>query len=122
MGSTIVNIVLGLILVLGIYSMFRPVKGMQTLGAEQFKKRLAENKTAILLDVREVQEFKSGSIPRAKNMPLSQIKARLNEIPLDKEVFVFCKSGVRSKRAAAILSANGHRTIINLQGGIMSWR
>jgi rhodanese-related sulfurtransferase len=121
-ATTIVNILLGAFLVWSIYRMVAPVKGMTTLNAGQFKERLHANKGALLIDVREVNEFKGGSIPKAVNIPLSQLKSRMNEIPMDKEVFVFCKSGMRSKKAAAMISAKGHRQIVNLQGGIMSWK
>jgi rhodanese-related sulfurtransferase len=118
----IFNLALGVFVIWMVYNMVRPIKGMTSLGAAEFKKRLAENKSAMLIDVREPHEFRGGSIPKAVNMPLSSLRGELSKIPMDREVFVYCKSGMRSKKAAALISKAGHRHIYNLQGGIMSWK
>jgi rhodanese-related sulfurtransferase len=121
-GSMIFNLALGVFVAWMVYNMLRPIKGMTSLGAAEFKKRLSENKSAMLIDVREPHEFRGGSIPKAVNMPLSSLRSQLANIPMDREVFIYCKSGLRSKKAAALISKAGHRQIINLQGGILSWK
>jgi rhodanese-related sulfurtransferase len=46
----------------------------------------------------------------------------LSEIPKDKSVYLYCRSGMRSKQAARILQKNGFHEIAHLQGGMMSWK
>lgn len=109
-----------LLLIIGwfIYSQFVPVKGLRNLNAEQFKKEIQGNR---LIDVREVHEFKQGHIPGAVNIPLSQVRRRLDEIPKDSPVYLYCKSGMRSKQAGKVLSKNGFCHLAHLSGGIMAW-
>lgn len=101
-----------------VYKQFAPVKGLRNLNAEQFKK---ESKGQRLIDVREVHEFKQGHIAGAINIPLRQIQTRLAEIPKDSPVFLYCRSGMRSKQAGRILSRKGYRNVAHLNGGIMAW-
>lgn len=101
-----------------LYKRFVPVKGMRNLNLQQFK---SEYKGHRLVDVREAQEFKQGHIAGAVNIPLSQIERRLNEIPKDKPVYLYCRSGMRSKQAAKLLSRHGYNQIAQLNGGISVW-
>ncbi|MEG6615197.1 rhodanese-like domain-containing protein [Peptococcaceae bacterium 1198_IL3148] len=108
---------LGVILLL----QFTPVRGLRTLTGQLFKQELKQNENNILIDVREPAEYQEGYISGAINIPLSQFKARINEISPDKPIFLYCRSGHRSKRAARIMSKNGFENIVHLQGGIRSW-
>ncbi|MCZ8513690.1 rhodanese-like domain-containing protein [Paenibacillus filicis] len=105
-----------------VYSRFAGVKGLKNLMPDQFHNELKTNQNKILIDVREPIEVKQGYIAGAKNIPLSQIKNRLHEIPKDKRVFLYCRSGMRSKQAARILQKNGFHDLAHLQGGVMSWK
>lgn len=100
------------------YRRFAPVKGLRTLNAEQFEK---ESKGQRMIDVREVHEFRQGHLPGAINIPLSQLRSRLSEIPKDRPVFLYCRSGMRSRQAGRILSRYGHRHVAHLNGGMMAW-
>ena len=73
----------------------------------------------ILLDVRSSSEFLNGHIKGAKNIPLSEIKERIDELK-DKNQFIIthCASGIRSQNAKMILSSKGYQNVIN--GG--GWR
>ena len=73
---------------------------------------------AVLLDVREEDEFRAGHIPGAVNQPLSAIGQIA--VPKDKALFVYCLRGTRSKRAAGILKKMGYRA--KSIGGIMSYQ
>ncbi|MED4602021.1 rhodanese-like domain-containing protein [Paenibacillus validus] len=100
------------------YKQFTPVKGLRNLQLREFKEEYKGNK---LIDVRESREYTRGYIPGAVNIPLSQLKQRLGEIPKDKPVYLYCQSGMRSKQAGKILSNNGYGQIAHLTGGIMAW-
>ncbi len=70
----------------------------------------------LLLDVRTVEEFGSGSIPGARCVPVDDLRGRLLELPREKELLVFCEVGQRGYVAARLLSQHGFR-VRNLSGG-----
>ncbi len=111
--------VLVLLVLWFLYKMFYPVKGLKTLQAGEFAE---QSKGQLIVDVREVHEYKRGHLVKAVNVPLSQFKSRLAEIPKDKPVYLYCQSGMRSKQAASQLSANGYTEVYHLQGGILTWK
>ncbi|UUZ90766.1 rhodanese-like domain-containing protein [Paenibacillus sp. P25] len=84
-------------------------------------KELEGSKQTVLIDVRELGEFKGGHIQGAKNIPLSQLNRRLGEIPKDRDLLLYCRSGMRSKSAARILMKNGFTRLAHLRGGISAW-
>ncbi|WP_460319983.1 rhodanese-like domain-containing protein [Paenibacillus sp. YSY-4.3] len=83
---------------------------------------MQSSKDRVVIDVRETSEYMRGHIPDAKNIPLSQLQGRLGEIPQNKDLLLYCQSGMRSKNAARILSKNGYSRLSHLAGGISSWR
>ena len=79
---------------------------------------LVENK-AYILDVREVGEYKAGHISGSKNIPLSDLWNRMNEIPKNKPVYIHCRSGQRSYYALKYLKGHGYKDIYNISGGFL---
>ncbi len=121
MGKTIFYIVLGIVVIWFIYSRFSPVTGLQELHASDFQKELLDSKNMILIDVREKAEVQQGFIAGAVHIPLGQLANRLNEVPKDKKVMLYCRSGSRSRQAAKVLLDNGYEQVTHLQGGILAW-
>jgi NADPH-dependent 2,4-dienoyl-CoA reductase/sulfur reductase-like enzyme/rhodanese-related sulfurtransferase len=76
---------------------------------------------AFLLDVREPAEFHSGCLDGAVNIPLGQLRDRMNELPNDREIWVNCGVGQRSYYACRLLSQHGFR-VCNLSGGYHTYR
>jgi rhodanese-related sulfurtransferase len=74
---------------------------------------------AVLLDVREDDEFAAGHAPGALHVPLGEVPARAGELPED-EVFVLCRAGGRATRAAQWLQANGYDAVV-VEGGTGAW-
>lgn len=104
--------------------MFQILKGMinkqyEDITAQEVQ-NIYNNKNIQIIDVREPHEFSFGHIPNSKLLPLGQIDLRLKELDKEKEIIVVCASGMRSSRAARILSANGYK-VKNLLGGMGSW-
>lgn len=64
------------------------------------------NQDAFLVDVREPSEFASGSVKGATNIPLGTIASEINQFKNKKNIIVFCRSGMRSGQAKAILETN----------------
>lgn len=75
---------------------------------------------AVMLDVREPVEWRAGHAVRARHIPLGQLAARLAEVPADRPVITVCRSGARSRQAAALLAREG-RQVHNLTGGLRAW-
>ncbi|OPH54825.1 sulfurtransferase [Paenibacillus ferrarius] len=120
--KSLFNIVAFAFLVWFIYSRFAPVKGLKHLSSDQFEEELKTNRQAVLIDVREPGEVKQGYIPGAINIPLTQMKKRVGEIKSKEHVYLYCRSGMRSKQAAKILRGQGFNEVSHLQGGMMSWK
>ena len=74
---------------------------------------------AFIVDVREEDEYENGHIINAKNIPLSQIRDRLDEIPKDRPVYLHCRSAQRSYNACLALKHLGFNNIYNIAGGFM---
>ncbi|MCY9694212.1 rhodanese-like domain-containing protein [Paenibacillus alginolyticus] len=120
-SSTVINLIVIILVIWFVYTRFGPTKGLRTLKEGEFRKEIENSPNKLLVDVREPGEFKGGFIPGARNIPLSQINGRLAEIPKDRDVLLYCRSGMRSKNAARILRKNGYTKLAHLQGGIGAW-
>lgn len=76
---------------------------------------------AVIVDVREQNEFDQVRIPGAALLPLSTFAARFEELPRDRPLLVMCASGNRSQAATAHLLRNGWTDVVNVSGGITAW-
>jgi len=78
----------------------------------------------LVLDVRNEEEFASGHLPNAKNIPLTDLNNRIKEIEKSKNTVVItvCAQGVRSSNAAALLSKAGFTQVFSLEGGTEAWK
>ena len=74
-----------------------------------------------VLDVRSPEEFREGHVPGAVNVPYDQIAARIAEVPKDKDVVLYCRSGRRAGIAADVLAANGYTRLSHLEGDMPAW-
>ncbi len=77
--------------------------------------------THILIDVRTPAEFAGGHIAGAINIPVDDLAARLDSVPRDRPVVVYCRSGNRSATAARVLANAGFDPIYDM-GGIIAWQ
>jgi len=74
--------------------------------------------SAFLLDVRSAEEFATGHLPGASNIPHTELRARLNDVPPGASVRVYCASGFRSYLALRVLRQHGWADIASLSGGL----
>jgi NADPH-dependent 2,4-dienoyl-CoA reductase/sulfur reductase-like enzyme/peroxiredoxin family protein/TusA-related sulfurtransferase/rhodanese-related sulfurtransferase len=80
-----------------------------------------KERKAFFLDVRSAQEFELGSLPGAVNIPHTEIRSRLAEIPRDRPILVNCAIGLRGYLAERVLRLNGYADVGNLTGGYRTW-
>lgn len=81
-------------------------------------RELVENGECII-DVREKHEFQAGHLKGAKNIPLSQLRQRMEEIPRDVPVYLHCRTGQRSYNAVCCLQGNGFQNVWNVSGSFL---
>ncbi|NOT84482.1 MAG: rhodanese-like domain-containing protein [Methylococcaceae bacterium] len=84
---------------------------------------LFNDKKAVIIDVREDDEWQEKHIPGALHIPLAQLNNRLGELEQYKHtpIITQCQKGGRSKQAQAVLKAAGFNDVYNLEGGLVAW-
>ncbi|MBA3651538.1 MAG: molybdopterin-synthase adenylyltransferase MoeB [Chthoniobacterales bacterium] len=96
-------------------------KAAPQIAVGELESRMRSGQPFVLLDVREPFEFEMARIEGANLIPLGELPARWQELDREKEIFVFCHSGVRSERAAEFLRSAGFPKVVNVAGGIDAW-
>ncbi|MEA5002278.1 MAG: rhodanese-like domain-containing protein [Christensenella sp.] len=91
--------------------------------AQELKQKLDDNTNFLLVDVRTPGEYDEGHIPGAILLPVDIIDDGCTALlpDLAAEIVLYCRSGMRSKKALKKLSAIGYTNLTDLKGGIMDW-
>lgn len=86
--------------------------------------QLINRQDAVVVDVREPAEFRSGHIPNARNVPLGQLAEKTKDLDKlkAKPVLLSCQTGARSAQAASALTRAGFAEVYNLGGGLNAWQ
>ncbi len=92
----------------------------QNIGPEELQEKIESGNPFFLLDVRTPHENAAEAIPNSYLIPLQELGYRLNELPRDKEIVVYCRVGNRSAYACSFLASRGYK-VKNLEGGIIQW-
>lgn len=82
---------------------------------------LAKNKKIFLLDVRTAQESSQARLPGSTLIPINEFEGRIQEVPKNRTIIVYCAVGSRSKPVAEYLSKNGYKDVYNMTDGIVGW-
>jgi len=107
-----------ILLIVNIYSeKYRKYQVVDTNGAVS----LMDDDELIIIDVREEKERKAGFLSNDINIPMGQVKAKMDSLDKSKNILVYCKSGTRSDRIADILSKNDFQKVSSLKGGFNAW-
>ncbi|MFQ5934998.1 MAG: rhodanese-like domain-containing protein [Acidiferrobacterales bacterium] len=85
--------------------------------------RLINHESAVVIDVSEQHEFKSGHIPNAINIPLGNLDGRIKELEKHKSkpIVLSCRGGNRAGRGATVLRKHGFEKVYTLAGGFGAW-
>ncbi|GGO18401.1 rhodanese-like domain-containing protein [Deinococcus humi] len=92
---------------------------MEEVTPQEGQKRVEQG--AMLVDVREQNEYDEIHAQDATLLPLSELESRFSELPRDRELVMICRSGARSARAGEYLMQNGYDRVVNLGGGTLAW-
>jgi rhodanese-related sulfurtransferase len=101
------------------------VEEYQDISAERLREYMArhEENEYLLVDVRQPDEYAKGHIAGSILIPLGEIPQRMQELPVDKDLILYCRSGKRSKGAAIFIGSRPYvaGTVFNMTGGILAW-
>ncbi len=94
---------------------------VKEMDASELSELLNQQTELSLIDVRTPPEIAAGIIPGTEAMPLTTLPMRMSDIPKDKQVVFYCRTGARSAQACMFLAQQGFDNVYNLRGGIVSW-
>lgn len=95
----------------------------QLITVDEIARQMQDSSQMLLLDVRTKEEFEEGHLSGALNMDfLSEgFRLQVEQLPKDQPVFIYCRSGNRSAKAANLLREAGFQQIYDLKGGYLEW-
>jgi rhodanese-related sulfurtransferase len=94
---------------------------VKEIDAMDLKARLDAGDEIALIDIRSDAEVAQGILPDAAHLAMHLIPLRVNDLPKDRDVVLYCRSGARSYHACNFLNQQGIDNVINLRGGIIAW-
>ncbi|TBH20091.1 rhodanese-like domain-containing protein [Thermus thermamylovorans] len=106
------------LLTLGLLAACGPKGGYRDVGPEELYRAVGSE--ALIVDVRTPQEFFAGHVPGAVNYPLEGIATWADRLPKDRPVYVYCRSGNRSRQAVEYLARRGYTNLYHVQGGVLA--
>ena len=74
------------------------------------------------LDIRTQEEWEEFHAPNTTHIPLNELEKRSNELPMDEEIVVICRSGNRSQQGRDILLSTGFEQVSSMAGGLRDWK
>ena len=97
---------------------------MKEITQEEWREKIANDKDAVILDVRTEQEVEEGYIPGAKVIDIykgQQFLDEIEDLDKNKNYYVYCRSGNRSRQACIIMDQKGFKDTYNLVDGFSKW-
>lgn len=94
---------------------------MENVSVQLVQKKRKNKEDIAILDVRTPGEHEEIYIPDTLHIPLDELSQRFEELPLNKELYIYCASGNRSQSACTFLEQKSGVRVFNVEGGIMAW-
>jgi rhodanese-related sulfurtransferase len=94
---------------------------VKEIDAADLKARIDAGDDVVLIDIRSDAEVAQGILPEADHLAMHLIPLRMHDLPKDKDIVLYCRSGARSYHACNFLGQQGVGNVINLRGGIIAW-
>ncbi len=113
-----------IVLIALLYTQCNFAQQANILNVNEFEKKIFSEKNIQLIDVRTPEEYQQGHIKNAININIydANFEKEIQKLDKSKPVYIYCRSGNRSRSAAQVLAKNGFKTIYDLQGGIGAWQ
>ncbi|MDD5434535.1 MAG: rhodanese-like domain-containing protein [Nitrospira sp.] len=119
-------LLLFILLIYGLnYFVLAGPKQYKDITVSEFYQKFKGNTGIFLLDVRTPEEYRELHIPNTSRLiPVEELKNRLNELKglEDKEIYIICRSGRRSRTASELLAGQGFNKVFNITGGVMEYK
>lgn len=103
------------------YNAGYPMESLSLLSVHQLKDMLDRQEPMTVLDTRGQEEWESGHIEGAIHIYVGHLEQRIAEVPKDKPVAVYCRTGYRAGLSASILLRAGHQKVYNIPGSVTAW-
>jgi rhodanese-related sulfurtransferase/predicted transcriptional regulator len=105
-----------------VHSFLTDRKSLKAISTEELKRRL-KDRSVVVLDVRPSDEYSAGHIPGARSIPVSELEARLKELPKNREIVAYCRGPycVLADEAVALLRSRGLKAL-RLEQGFPDWK
>ena len=92
------------------------------ISVQELSEILLKNPAVSLIDVREEDEVNDVNLSPSQVIPLGELEDRFKEVPKEGPVYLYCRSGRRSRIALEFLKSKGHDNCFNVTGGILAWQ
>jgi len=93
-----------------------------SIAPSELSARRATDQAPIVIDVRTREEYASGHIPGALNIPFDQVAERISEIDAPHGVALYCMIGPRARKGEAALLGAGYTSVLHIEGGLAAWK
>ena len=93
-----------------------------SIAASELHARQGSEAPLVVIDVRTANEYASGHIPGAVNIPFDEVAQRIAEVDAPNGVALYCMVGPRARKGEAALLAAGHTAVFHLDGGLAAWK
>ena len=94
---------------------------VKEIDAAELQARVDAGDDIALIDIRSDAELTQGILPKAEHLAMHLLPLRMHDLPKDKDVVLYCRSGARSYHACSFLNQQGIHNTLNLRGGIIAW-
>jgi rhodanese-related sulfurtransferase len=94
---------------------------IREIASPELKARIEAGDNVEIVDIRSDAEIAQGILPSAQHLPMHLIPLKMHDLPKDRDVILYCRSGARSYQACAYLAQQGVANVFNLRGGIIDW-
>lgn len=91
------------------------------IDSESLYRRLEAGEDFLLVDIRTPPEIAQGVIPDSIPLAMHLLPLRLDELPRERDLVLYCRSGARSYQACSFMMQQGWTRVLNLRGGIIAW-
>jgi len=94
---------------------------IREIASSELKARIDAGEPVEIFDIRSDAEITQGILPNSRHLPMHLIPLKMADLPRDRDVILYCRSGARSFQACAYLAQQGVDNVVNLRGGIIDW-